>query len=195
MRPKRILVACEFSGTVRDAFLDNGHDAYSCDLMPSDSARDSRRHIVGDAINLIGEVWDIVIAHPPCTYLCNSGVRWLHKRPGRWDAMRDGANFFKQFFGANTECLCIENPIPHKYALEIIGAKYSQVIQPWQFGHGETKATCLWLKGLPQLKATNIVNGRVQRLHRLPPGPNRAKLRSTTYSGIARAMAEQWGAL
>lgn len=189
----KVLVACECSGTVRDAFLDYGHDAYSCDLVPSDSLRESRRHIIGDALNLIGEEWDLVIAHPPCTYLCNSGVSWLHKRPGRWEALKQGAEFFAKFFGANTKALCIENPIPHKYAMEIIKVKYSQIVQPWQFGHGETKATCLWLRNLPPLKPTDIVSGRVQRLHRLPPGKNRAKIRSVTYSGIARAMAQQWG--
>ena len=189
----KVLVACECSGTVRDAFLDYGHDAYSCDLVPSDSFRESRRHIIGDALNLIGEEWDLVIAHPPCTFLCNSGVRWLHTQPGRFELMRQAAVFFKTFFAANAKALCIENPIPHKYAMEIINSRYTQLVQPWQFGHGETKATCFWLRGLPLLKPTNIVPGRDHRIHRLPPGKNRSKIRAITYSGIALAMAQQWG--
>ena len=189
----RVLVACECSGTVRDAFLDAGHDAYSCDLLPSDSDRGSRRHIIGDVSILLCAPWDLVVAHPPCTYLCNSGVRWLHTRPGRWSAMESAAQFFLKCLGANAKACCVENPIPHKYAMEIIGERYCQIVQPWQYGHGETKATCLWLRGLPLLQATNIVPGREGKCHRLPPGPNRSKLRAVTYSGIARAMAVQWG--
>ena len=195
MRPKRVLVACEFSGIVRDAFLDRGFDAISCDLLPSDSDRGKSRHYQGNVLDIIGEEWGLVIAHPPCTYLCNSGVRWLHTRFGRWEQMKRGALFFKSLFEANTPRVCVENPIPHKYAIEIIGTKYSQIIQPWQYGHGETKATCLWLRNLPPLHPTNIVPGREGRIFRLPPGPNRSKLRSTTYKGVALAMAEQWGAL
>lgn len=184
----KVLVACEFSGIVRQAFSQRGHDAWSCDLLPTEIPG---QHIQGDVLKILNGDWDLMIAHPPCTRLCNSGVMWL-KRRNLWGDMVDGANFFNRLKNANIPKICIENPIPHKYAVEIIG-KYDQVVQPWQFGHGETKATCLWLKGLPALKPTEIVTGRVQRLHRLPPSNNRAKLRSITYQGIANAMAEQWG--
>ena len=193
MRPKKILVACEFSGTVRDSFLEYGHHAVSCDLLPSSSELGS--HIQGDVSELLCEEWDLVIAHPPCTYLCNSGVRWLRTQPGRMASMVQAANFFVQCLNANAKRVCVENPIPHGKALDIIGKRYTQIVQPWQFGHGETKATCLWLSGLPALRATDIVSGRVGRIHKLPPSPNRHLIRSITYSGIARAMAEQWGAL
>ena len=191
----RVLVACECSGRVRDAFLDAGHDAYSCDLLPSDSDRGSRRHIIGDVSPLLGAEWDLVVAHPPCTYLCNSGVRWLYTQPGRWKLMHEAARFFVKCLQANAKSVCVENPIPHEYAMDIIKEEYSQIVQPWQFGHGETKATCLWLRGLPPLRATNKVSGREGKCHRLPPGPNRSKLRAVTYSGIALAMAQQWGTL
>ena len=195
MRPKKILVACECSGRVRDAFLDLGHDAYSCDLQPSDSDRGKSRHFQQNVCELLSSrEWDLIIAHPSCTYLCNSGVCWLHTRPGRWAAMESAAQFFLKCLAANASSICVENPIPHKYAMEIIKQPYSQIIQPWQYGHGETKATCLWLHNLPLLQPTNIVPGREQRIHRLPLGPNRSKLRSVTYQGIASAMAEQWGA-
>jgi len=184
----RVLVACEFSGIVREAFRNRGHDAWSCDLL---STEIPGQHIQGDVLKILNGDWDLMIAHPPCTRLCNSGVMWL-KRRNLWEDMVNGANFFNKFKNAKISKICIENPIPHKYAVQIIG-KYDQVIQPWQFGHGETKATCLWLKGLPALKPTEIVTGRVQRLHRLPPSNDRAKLRSITYQGIADAMAEQWG--
>lgn len=193
MRPKKILVACEFSGTVRDSFLDYGHQAVSCDLLPSSSGRGS--HIQGDVSELLCEEWDLVVAHPPCTYLCNSGVRWLYTQPERMALMVQAAKFFLRCLNANAKAVCVENPIPHGKAIEIIGKRYSQIVQPWQFGHGETKATCLWLRGLPPLRATNVVSGRVGRIHKLPPSPNRHLIRSITYSGIARAMAEQWGAL
>jgi len=191
----KILVACECSGRVRDAFLDAGHDAYSCDLLPSDSDRGKSRHIQGDVTELLSARWDFVIAHPPCTYLCNSGVRWLHTRPERWWAMVQAAMFFRRCLEANAERVCVENPIMHKYAMEIIQQPYSQIVQPWQYGHGETKATCFWLKGVPPLQPTNIVPGRKGVCHMLPPGPTRSKLRATTYRGIASAMAQQWGAL
>ena len=191
----RVLVACECSGKVRDAFLDAGHDAVSCDLLPSDSDRGPHRHIQGDVSALLGAGWDLVVAHPPCTYLCNSGVRWLHTRPGRWAAMDAAAQFFRLCLDASAKAVCVENPIPHKYAMELIGEKYAQIIQPWQFGHGETKATCLWLHNLPKLRPTNVVAGREGRCHRLPPGPNRSKLRAVTYRGVALAMAQQWGTL
>jgi hypothetical protein len=185
----KILIACEFSGIVRDAFIAKGHDAVSCDLLPTERPGP---HIQGDVLEHLDEGWDMMIAHPPCTRLCNSGVCWLEKR-NLWDDMRQAALFFKKFLDCKIKRKAIENPIPHKYALQVIGRKYDQILQPWQFGHGETKATCLWLEELPPLMATNIVTGREQRLHRLPPSKDRAKLRSTTFQGVAAAMAEQWG--
>ena len=186
----RVLVACEFSGIVRDAFIAQGHDAVSCDLLPTDT---SGPHMQGDVLAILKDDWDMMIAFPPCTYIANSGVSWLYRKEGRWDLMRKGAMFFRRLLNANIPKICIENPIMHKYAVEIIGRRQNQVIQPWMFGHGETKATCLWLKNLPKLEPTDIVEGREQRLHRLAPSPGRAKERSITYSGIAKAMAEQWG--
>lgn len=183
----RVLVACEFSGIVRDAFNKRGHDAMSCDLLPTERPG---WHYQGDIRNVLTG-WDLIIAHPPCTRLANSGVRWLKER-NLWAEMADAAKFFKMFLEAPIERIAIENPIPHKYAIEIIGRSYDQIIQPWQYGHGETKATCLWLKGLPKLKPTNIVEGRVARIHKMPPSTDRWKERSRTYTGIAEAMALQW---
>ena len=190
-----VLIACEFSGVVRDAFLKNGHNAISCDLLPTEN---KGPHIQGDIEYLLKYKWDLIIAHPPCTYLCNSGVRWLVKNgkmnKDRYKKMQEGINFWRQFQieGEIGTKVCIENPIPHKYAKRIMG-QYSQIIQPWQFGHGETKATCLWLYNLPKLEATKIVSGREGRIHKLPPSKDRSKIRSITYLGIAEAMAEQWG--
>jgi len=186
----KVLVACEYSGTVRDAFIRRGHDAISCDLLPTESPG---QHYQGDVFDIIDDGFDLMIAHPPCTYLCNSGVCWLHKDESRWQKMRDGAEFFKRLLHCKINRICVENPIMHKYAKEIIGVNQTQIVQPWQFGHGETKATCFWLKNLPKLAPTNIVEGREQRLHKLPPSKDRWKLRSKTYQGIADAMAEQWG--
>ena len=189
----RVLVACEESGTVREAFKALGHDAWSCDILPS---RIEGQHYQGDVMDIINEEWDLMIAHPPCTRISNSGVRWLAER-NLWDDMREAAFFFQKLLNVNPRihARAIENPIPHKYALEIIGRKYDQIIQPWQFGHGEVKATCLWLNGLPQLQSTNIVEGREQKIWRMPPGPNRQRDRSVTYKNIADAMALQWGVL
>jgi hypothetical protein len=196
-------VACEFSGTVRDAFRARGFDAWSCDILPTDA--DPAWHIQGDAVEVAyGQDWDLMIAHPPCTYLTNSGVTWLHKDPTRWAKLDDAAEFFKRLYAAPIPRKCIENPIMHKHAKERIGGmKQSQVIQPWMFGHTEQKATCLWLQGLPELKPTNNVKEEMmalpdnqrQRLHYLPPSADRWKLRSTTFKGIAEAMADQWGLL
>jgi|TARA_R110002153_G_C13122031_1_gene478929 hypothetical protein len=186
----RVLVACEYSGKVRDAFIAQGHEAISCDILPTDSPGP---HYQGDVFDIIDQDWDLMIAHPPCTYLCNSGVSWLHKRPERWGQLKDGAEFFKALLEADIPKIAVENPIMHKYAVDIIGRRQDQIIQPWQFGHGETKATGFWLKGLPKLQPTEIVEGRQQRLHLLPPSKDRWKLRSTTYQGIADAMALQWG--
>jgi hypothetical protein len=184
----RVLVACEFSGIVREAFAKLGHDAWSCDLLPTEIPGN---HIQGDVLAILNKGWDMMIAHPPCTRLANSGVMWLEKR-NLWADMLDGVMFFNELLKAKIPLIAVENPIQHKYARNYI-RKYDQIIQPWQFGHGETKSTCLWLKNLPKLQPTNIVEGRVQRLHLTPPGPDRWKIRSTTYQGIADAMAEQWG--
>tara|TARA_Y100000310_G_C20613492_1_gene779299 strand:+ start:779 stop:1369 length:591 start_codon:yes stop_codon:yes gene_type:complete len=192
----RVLVACEHSGVVRDAFRAQGHEAWSCDLL----CGDSEYHLQGDALtvsylNALVPVlgWDLMIAHPPCTYICNSGVRWLHTDPDRWDKLDEACAFFKKLLDAPIAHIAIENPIPHKYAVERIGQQYTQIVQPWQHGHGETKATCLWLQGLPELTPTEVVEGRVGRIHRMSPSPERGRQRSITYTGIASAMAAQWG--
>ena len=182
----KVLIACEFSGIVRNAFSELGHDALSCDILPTEKPG---KHYEGDISILLNERWDLMIAHPPCTYLCNSGVRWLYTQEGRWEKMEEGRAFFMALFNAKIPRICIENPIPHKHA-EL--PKYSQIIQPWQFGHGETKATCLWLKNLPNLLPSNIVNGRRHIIHYMSPGLERSKNRSRTYTGIASAMAGQW---
>ena len=195
----RVLIACEYSGVVRDAFTRLGHDAVSVDLLPSES---EGNHIIGDVLDVIGsQKFDLMIAHPPCTFLTNSGVAWLHKDSSRWAKLDDASTFFKALLDAPIERICVENPIPHKYAVERIGEKYSQIIQPWMFGHMETKSTCLWLKGLrPLLPTTNLKDetwalppAQRQRLHWLTPSPDRWKERSRTYQGIADAMAQQWG--
>jgi hypothetical protein len=197
----RVLVACEYSGRVRDAFIRRGHDAMSCDILPTDSPGP---HYQGDVQNILGDNWDLMVAHPPCTYMTNSGVTWLHKDPTRWAKLDDAAAFFKMLLDAPIEKIAVENPIMHKYAKERIGGvKQTQVIQPWMFGHTEQKATCLWLKNLAPLVPTNDVKAEMlqlpdnerQRLHYLPPSADRWKLRSTTYMGIAEAMADQWGTL
>jgi hypothetical protein len=188
----RVLVACEYSGAVRNAFRARGHDAWSCDLLPADDA--SPFHIQGDATALLGDGWDLLVAHPPCTRLTLSGVRWLHER-NLWSELDEACALFRTFLNAPIARIAVENPIPHGHARDRIGEKYTQIIQPWQFGHGETKATCLWLKGLPKLTPTNIVEGRHGYCHSLPPSADRWKLRSKTYQGIADAMADQWGTL
>ena len=194
----RVLVACEYSGRVRDVFIAQGNDAMSCDLLPTDVAGP---HHQGDVFDLDLTQFDLMVAHPPCTYLTNAGVTWLHRDPSRWAKLDEGAAFFKKLLDAPIPRICVENPIMHKYAKERIGGvKQTQVVQPWMFGHMEQKATCLWLKGLPPLTPTNNVkeammslpDNQRQRLHYLPPGPDRWKLRSTTYQGVADAMAAQW---
>ena len=196
----RVLVACEYSGRVRDAFIALGHDAISCDMLPSES--DKGPHYQGDVFDLIGnEHFDLMVAHPPCTFLTNSGVSWLHKDPTRWAKLDEGAAFFKRLLHAPIAKKCLENPIMHKYARERVGRNKTQVIQPWMFGHTEQKATCLWLDGLPPLRPTNVVKAEMmklpkrerERLHYCSPGPDRWKERSRTYSGVAEAMAAQWG--
>jgi hypothetical protein len=191
----RVLIACEFSGIVRRAFAARGHEAWSCDLLPSDDRTDF--HIVGDARDILNDGWDLLmVAHPPCTRLCNSGVRWLAER-NLWPELKDAADLFSAFWNAPIERICVENPVMHKHAKALIHNYLApaQSVQPWQFGHGETKRTCLWLRNLPKLTPTNLVDGREARVHRMPPGPNRWRERSRFFPGIADAMADQWGGL
>jgi len=189
-KPMKVLVACEFSGVVREAFRKKGHDAWSCDLLPALDG--SKYHHVGDVKPVLDDRWDLVIAHPPCTYLAVSGARWWSERERE---QREAAEFFRVF----THLTCkwaIENPIG---AMSTRYRKPDQIIHPWQFGHGETKATCLWLNGLPKLTPTNIVDGREPRIHHESPGikngMTRQQRRSITYRGIAEAMADQWSNL
>lgn len=180
----RVLVACEFSGIVRDAFIAQGHDAMSCDLLPTERPGP---HLQGDVRDALISGWDLMIAHPPCTHLAISGARWFKdKRTEQEEAL----DFVRLLMNAPIPRIAIENPI------SVISSrirKPDQIIQPWQFGHGETKATCLWLKNLPLLQPTQIVEGRAARIHRMPPSPDRSRERSRTYQGIAEAMAQQWG--
>jgi hypothetical protein len=181
----RILIACEYSGRVRDAFIAAGHDAVSCDLLPTEVPGP---HYQGDVIDVIANGWDMMICHPPCTHLAVSGAR--HFAAKKASGVQDEAlDFVRLLLDAPIPKIALENPV------SIISSrirKPDQIIQPWQFGHGETKATCLWLKGLPKLEPTNIVEGRDDRIHKMPPSPNRWKERSRTYEGIAQAMAAQW---
>ena len=181
----RVLVACEYSGRVRDAFLRAGHDAMSCDLLPTEAPGP---HYQGDVRDVIDEGWALMVAHPPCTHLSVSGARYFEvkRKDGR---QQEAINFFLALARAPIPRIAIENPI---CIMSSVWRKPDQIIQPWQFGHGETKATCLWLKGLPHLRPTDIVAGRAPRVHMMPPGPDRWKERSRTYEGIAKAMAEQW---
>jgi site-specific DNA-cytosine methylase len=180
----RVLVACEFSGVVRRAFRARGADAWPCDLDPAEDG--SPYHYRMDVTPLLDSGWDLLIAHPPCTHLSVSGARWFkHKLPEQAAALA----FVQTLLDARVPRIALENPI------SIISSRIrrpDQIIQPWMFGHGEVKATCLWLKGLPALVPTNIVPGRTARVHRMPPSPTRARERSRTYDGIAAAMAEQW---
>lgn len=195
----RVLVACEYSGRVRDAFRALGHDAWSCDLLPTETPGP---HLQGDVLGVLRHGWDLMVAHPTCTYLCNSGAKHLYRdmrkengrNLARWRAMRSGAQFFRALWDAPIPYKAIENPIMHGHAQKRVGVLPSQILQPWQFGHGETKATCLWLDGLPPLEPTNVVDGREQRVHRMPPSEHRWKERSRTYAGVASAMALQWSA-
>ena len=198
MKP-RILIACESSGRLRDALIRRGHDAVSCDVLPTETPGP---HIQDDIFRHLDDGWDAMIAFWPCTRLCNSGVRWLRER-NLWGEMNESAHRFRALL--NYEGIPIrgmENPVPHHYALDIIGSKYDQIIQPWQFGHKETKATCLWLRGLPLLMPTKTVGpppkDPTERrkwavVHNESPGPNRSRNRSRTRTGIADAMAAQWG--
>jgi site-specific DNA-cytosine methylase len=180
----KVLVACEYSGTVRDAFIAAGHDAMSCDLLPTDSPGP---HYQGDVMDILGQCWDLMIAHPPCTHLAVSGARWFKDKQTE---QAEALDFVRFLMNAPIPRIAIENPI------SIISSrirKPDQIIQPWMFGHGETKATCLWLKNLPKLAPTNIVEGREARIHKMPPSADRWKKRSMTFLGIAKAMADQWG--
>jgi len=192
----RVLVACEFSGRVRDAFLSRGHDAWSCDLEPTETPGP---HLQVDVLGVLAQGWDLMIAHPPCTYLTNAGVRFFQPHAkgkcvgqARFLALEHAAAFFNALQSAPIPKICIENPIPNRWARAKIGP-YSQIIHPWQFGHHETKPTALWLKGLPWLQPTDIKIWTYQPQSYLPQSKDRAKLRSYTYRGIAQAMAQQWG--
>ena len=183
----RVLVACEFSGVVRDAFTAAGHEAMSCDLLPAETPG---WHYRGDVRNLLDEgwEWDLMIAHPPCTHLAVSGARWFKDKQAE---QAEALDFIRLLLDAPIGRIALENPV------SIISSrirKPDQIVQPWMFGHGETKATCLWLKGLPKLEPTDVVDGREPRVHLMSPGPNRGRERSRTYTGIAEAMAAQWGA-
>lgn len=206
-RPLRVLVGCETSGIVRRAFLDRGHDAWSCDLLPADDR--SNRHMQCDVRDVLDMGWDLAVMHPPCTRLCNSGVRWLSKPPeGRtlddmWTELDEGASLFSACWNAPIPRVAIENPVMHRHAKErIVNFKpFSQSVQPWQFGtdedgpDNEKKRTCLWLRGLPKLKPTGTLDGTTARdsVHKASPGPDRWKARSKFFPGLAAAMADQWG--
>jgi hypothetical protein len=191
----KILVACEFSQVVTKAFRDKGHEAYSCDIIP-ESGYNYKWHNICDVKDILNGIidddgnefaWDMMIAFPPCTHLCVSGARWFKYKEKEQEKAVD---FFMKLYTASIPKIAIENPIG---IMSTRFRKPDQIIQPWMFGHGETKATCLWLKNLPLLKPTNIVEGRETRIHKMPPSKDRGKLRSITYKGIAEAMAEQWG--
>lgn len=188
----RVLVACEYSAIVRDAFAARGHDAWSCDLLPTEGVPE--RHYQGDIFEFLETEpqWDLMIAHPPCMYLANSGVRWLYEQPGRWDKLQNAAMFFKLLSEVDIPRICLENPIQHKHA-DL--PKPDQIVQPWMFGENETKAVCLWLKNLPPLNplVTQKPDNLNARVWRMPPGPDRQKERSRFFRGIADAMADQWG--
>jgi len=180
----KILIACEYSGTVREAFSKLGHDAWSCDILETETPG---KHLQCDVREILGDGWDMMIAHPPCTHLAVSGARWFKDKKVE---QAEALEFVRLLMNAPIERIALENPI------SIISShirKSDQIIQPWQFGHGETKATCLWLQNLPKLQPTNIVEGREQRIWKMPPGENRWKERSRTFKGIAQAMANQWG--
>lgn len=185
-RKLKVLVACEYSGAVRDSFLTLGHDALSCDLLPTDTPGP---HYQGDIRDLLDDTWDLMVAFPPCTYLCSSGMHWTTRGKRDPQLTEDALSFVKLLLDAPIPHIALENPIG------VISSRIRKpdcIIQPWQFGHPETKATCLWLKNLPVLQPTNVVEGREQRVWKLPPGPDRWKIRSQTFPGIAKAMAEQW---
>lgn len=184
-RPLRVLVACEFSGIVRDAFAALGHDAWSCDLLPSESPG---QHLQCDVRTVLPGAWDLMVAHPPCTHLAVSGARWFK---GKERQQREALNFVRDLLFSDVPHIALENP---RSIISTQVRKPDQCIQPWQYGHGEVKATFFWLKSLPVLRPTKLVTGRVERVFRnVGPGPDRWKIRSRTYLGVAKAMADQWG--
>lgn len=199
----KVLVACEFSGRVREAFARLGHYSVSCDLLETELPTCSNSsHYLGDIRDILYGEWDLIVAHPPCTYLAQSGVRWLDKKPGRFQQMLEAVDFFNLFLSHPCERICIENPIMHNYAKKrLLQPEYQQKVQPYFFGHPERKATCFWLKNLPKLKVTNNVEEQLFGLHSSEkdrvlwesPGIDRQKNRSRTYLGVAEAMAQQWG--
>ena len=205
----KVLIGCECSGTVLAAFLELGHDAWSCDLKPNENPRFANRHIIGDVRDVIKmDDWDLLmVAHPPCTRLCNSGVRWLHTPPpGRtkedmWQELDEGAALFSECWNADIPYIAVENPVMHKHAkARIVNYEpFAQSVQPYQFGtdpdgpDAVSKRTCFWLKGLPKLVPTgNLTSGR-NDIHNAPPGPERAAFRSRFFPGMSKAIAEQWG--
>jgi len=183
----KVLVGCEYSGRVRQAFRDRGHDAWSCDLLPSED--DSEFHMQVDVLDVLGDGWDLAIFHPPCTHLAVSGARHFARKRASGE-QQAALEFVRALLDAPIKMICLENPIS---IISTAIRRPDQIIQPWEFGHPETKATCLWLMGLPKLMPTCIVAGREARIHRMPPSPTRWKERSRTYEGIAHAMADQWG--
>ena len=185
----KVLVACEFSGVVRNAFLARGHDATSCDLLPSETPGP---HHQGDVLEILNDGWDMMIAHPPCTYLCNSGLHWNNKRPERNALTQEALEFVRKLLDAPIDRIALENPVG---CISTQIRRWDQAIQPWQFGHGENKRTCLWLKNLPPLSPTQVVDGTENRIWLMSESPDRWKKRSLTYYGIAEAMADQWGDL
>ena len=190
--PKKVLVACEYSGTVREAFARAGHRAVSCDLLPAelrsrDDGGNHGEHHQGSVLDILDDGWDLMVAFPPCTHLCVSGARWFKDKA---EEQADALEFVRILLNADIPQIAVENPVG---VISTKIRKPSQYVQPWQFGHGETKKTGLWLKNLPLLTPTNIVSGRADRIHKMAPGPNRWRERSRTYQGIADAMAQQWG--
>mgnify|MGYP003631047778 FL=1 len=183
----KVLIACEYSGIVRDAFTTKGHDAWSCDILPTESPGN---HFQGDILEHLNKGWDLMIAHPPCTHLAVSGARWFTEGRKSWSLQIEALDFVRKLLAAPINKIALENPV------SVISTKIkkpTQIIQPYQFGHGERKSICLWLKNLPKLNPTKIVSGREQRIWKMPPSKNRSKLRSLFYTGIANAMADQWG--
>lgn len=177
-------MACEFSGVVRDAFIRHGHDAWSCDLLPTEAPGP---HIQGDVRDVLGDDWDLMVAHPPCTHLAVSGAAWFHRKQ---QEQAEALAFVRELMDAPIRHIAVENPVS---VISTRIRKPDQIIHPWQFGHSEMKTTCLWLKNLPHLLPTSVVDRGINKLHRLPPSPDRWKLRSRTFPGIAEAMAGQWG--
>jgi hypothetical protein len=206
----RVIIGCEFSGTVREAFSSRGHDAWSCDTDPTIAPGQHYQEDIFSVLERTKGTWDLAIFHPPCTLLCNSGVRWLYKKgvktngrdETRWENMRKGGEFFQKLRDSGIPRIALENPVPHQYALEYMGP-YSQIIQPWQFGHTENKKTDLWLFGLPLLQETdnvkhlmkNMPKRETDKTHYMSPGEDRGKRRSVFFQGIGEAMADQWGNL